>query len=231
MTRVIGGDAEDSLLGCRGPIWRSEGQPIVRASVKRVNLGHYHHVSSSHTPPTCILTLSTQLPSSHRSKLSTPTNQSGEGTILDTNDTCHGNIKADLALLLSNQWSNALDQGRPTAVLALDIASAFDRVWHAGLVERLRAAGLLVVSRSEHDIRHTLNGAQLTPQPELQILGVTFDSKLTYQAHIRQPARTAAGKLACLRRMAGLLDSKGRELLYKAEIRSSLEYSCLAVLD
>ncbi|MPC39515.1 hypothetical protein E2C01_033051 [Portunus trituberculatus] len=28
--------------------------------------------------------------------------------------------------------------------------------------------------------------------------------------------------------MAGLLDSKGQELLYKAEIRSSLEYSCLA---
>ncbi|MPC37272.1 hypothetical protein E2C01_030747 [Portunus trituberculatus] len=47
---------------------------------------------------------------------------------------------------------------------------------------------LLVVSRSEHDIRPTFNGAQVTPQPELQILGVTFDSKLTYQTHIRQLA-------------------------------------------
>ncbi|MPC88890.1 hypothetical protein E2C01_083813 [Portunus trituberculatus] len=28
--------------------------------------------------------------------------------------------------------------------------------------------------------------------------------------------------------MAGLLDSKGREFIYKAEIRSSLEYSCFA---
>ncbi|KAK8403261.1 hypothetical protein O3P69_000409 [Scylla paramamosain] len=39
---------------------------------------------------------------------------------------------------------------------------------------------LLVVSRSAYDIRSTLSGTQLTPQQELQILGVTFDSKLTY---------------------------------------------------
>ncbi|MPC32059.1 hypothetical protein E2C01_025362 [Portunus trituberculatus] len=84
------------------------------------------------------------------------------------------------------------------------------------------------VGPNEHDIRPTLNGAQLMPQPELQILGVTFDSKLTYQTHIRQLTRASARKLACLLRMAGLLDSKGLELLYKAEIRSSLEYSCLA---
>ncbi|MPC60297.1 hypothetical protein E2C01_054338 [Portunus trituberculatus] len=38
---------------------------------------------------------------------------------------------------------------------------------------------LLVMSTSEHDIRPTLNGAQLTSQPELQILEFTFDSKLT----------------------------------------------------
>ena len=49
---------------------------------------------------------------------------------------------ADLTLLLSNQWSDVLDQGRPTALLALDIAGAFDRVWHVGLVKRLHAIGV-----------------------------------------------------------------------------------------
>ena len=39
---------------------------------------------------------------------------------------------------------------------------------------------LLVVSRSEHDIHPIFNGTQLTPEPELEILGVTFDSKLTH---------------------------------------------------
>ncbi|XP_063853834.1 uncharacterized protein LOC135096332 [Scylla paramamosain] len=39
-----------------------------------------------------------------------------------------GRSAADLNLLLTNDWSNALDQGRRTAILALNIAGAFDRV-------------------------------------------------------------------------------------------------------
>ena len=249
-----------------------------------------------------------------------------------------GRSAADLNLLLTSEWSDALDQGRPTAVLALDIAGAFDRVWHAALVERLRAVGvsgallellrdylheremqvvhngqqsspqriqagvpqgsvlgpllwniyindlldlvpsarayaddvtvsvsyapgeehavtsrlnttlrrledwghrwqvsfapqktqLMVVSRTSTDIRLCFNGATLVPQADLLILGVTYDTKLTFQAHIEQLTRAAAGKLACLRRMSWLLDIRGRELLYKAQIRSPMEYSCLA---
>ena len=62
----------------------------------------------------------------------------------------------------------------------------------------------------------------------MQILGVTYDSKLTFLAHLTHLARAAAGKLTCLRRISWLLDSRGRELLYKSQIRSTLEYSCLA---
>ncbi|KAK3857033.1 hypothetical protein Pcinc_036688 [Petrolisthes cinctipes] len=87
---------------------------------------------------------------------------------------------------------------------------------------------LLVVSRTRHDIRLFFDGAFLTPSRELKILGVTYDDKLTFKPHIMQLARTAAGQLASLRRISWLLDNRGRELLYKAQIRSSLEYSCLA---
>ena len=207
-----------------------------------------------------------------------------------------GRSAADLSLLLTSEWSDDLDQGKPTAVIALDIAGAFDRVWHAALVERLRAVGvsgelltllrdylheremrvvhngrqsspqkieagvpqgsvlgpllwniyindllnlvpcarayadditlslsfapgkernattrlnaflrrledwghrwqvsfapqktqLLVVSRTTSDIRLAFNKTTLTPQSELQILGVTYDNKLTFQAHITQ---------------------------------------------
>ncbi|KAK4315303.1 hypothetical protein Pmani_013474 [Petrolisthes manimaculis] len=62
----------------------------------------------------------------------------------------------------------------------------------------------------------------------MKILGVTYDDKLTFKPHIMQLARTAAGQLASLRRISWLLDNRGRELLYKAQIRSTLEYSCLA---
>ena len=52
-----------------------------------------------------------------------------------------GCSSADLNLLLASEWSDALDQGR-TAVLALDIAGAFDRVWHIALIELLRSVGV-----------------------------------------------------------------------------------------
>ena len=249
-----------------------------------------------------------------------------------------GRSSADLNLLLVSKWSDALDQGTPTAVLALDIAGAFDRVWHAALVERLRSVGvsgallqllrdylherymrvvhngqqsapqtvaagvpqgsvlgpllwniyindllnlvpsamayadditvslpfasgeeeatssrlnsllgriedwgrrwqvsfaphktqLLVVSRTRKHIRLCYNGTTLEPEDKIKILGVTYDSKLTFKTHIEELARTAAGKLASLRRISWLLDSRGRELLYNAQIRSSLEYCCLA---
>ena len=49
---------------------------------------------------------------------------------------------ADLLLLLTKSWQDALDTGLDTLVIALDIAGAFDRVWHKGLLVKLRARGI-----------------------------------------------------------------------------------------
>ncbi|XP_050704952.1 uncharacterized protein LOC126990373, partial [Eriocheir sinensis] len=62
----------------------------------------------------------------------------------------------------------------------------------------------------------------------MEVLGVTYDSKMTFRTHIERLAREASGKLASLRRMSWLLDGRGLEVLYKSQIRSSLEYACLA---
>ena len=62
------------------------------------------------------------------------------------NDRQHGFRKersaADLHLLLSTRWSQALDKGLQTLVLALDIEGAFDRVWHEGLLVKLESVGI-----------------------------------------------------------------------------------------
>lgn len=39
---------------------------------------------------------------------------------------------------MSNKWSNAMDQGDLTVVMALDITGAFDRAWHAAMIDRVR---------------------------------------------------------------------------------------------
>ena len=45
-------------------------------------------------------------------------------------------------MLLTKHWQYAIDEGRDTVVGALDIAEAFDKVWHRGLLENLHAKGI-----------------------------------------------------------------------------------------
>ncbi|KAG0721295.1 RNA-directed DNA polymerase from mobile element jockey [Chionoecetes opilio] len=49
---------------------------------------------------------------------------------------------ADLLLHLSTTWHKRLDQEKDTYVIGLDIAGAFDRVWHHGLITKLNSLGV-----------------------------------------------------------------------------------------
>ena len=53
-----------------------------------------------------------------------------------------GRSTSDQLMLLTRHWQDTLDEGRDTVVVALDIARAFDKVWHRGLLEKLRAKGI-----------------------------------------------------------------------------------------
>ena len=50
-------------------------------------------------------------------------------------------------------------------------------------------------------------------------MGVTYDRELTYRTHI---------EMAYLRKISWLLDGRGLETLYKTQVRSFLEFACLA---
>ena len=49
-----------------------------------------------------------------------------------------GRSTSNLLMLLYRDWQDPLDNGLDILVIALDIAGAFDRVWHADLLEKLR---------------------------------------------------------------------------------------------
>lgn len=53
-----------------------------------------------------------------------------------------GRSTADMLLLMTQSWHDALDAGRPSLVIALDIAGAFDTVWHRGLLAKLEQIGI-----------------------------------------------------------------------------------------
>ena len=254
-----------------------------------------------------------------------------------------GRSAADLLLLQSATWNKTLDCGHDTFVIALDIAGAFDRVWHQGLTSKLKSLGIngfllhlledylqdrslqvvvnghssskypikasvpqgsvlgpllwniyfndilqlvpeayayaddctLTFTCDRHDRQATLlhinqtlhiiqswgrrwqvefasgktqamlisrrpeptdsapvnlklGGRTLPLQESVNILGVEFNNTLTFTGHVKQLAKTAAWKLGCVRRIAHLLDAKGVDTVYKAQVRSVMEYSPLA---
>ncbi|XP_037790925.1 uncharacterized protein LOC119586288 [Penaeus monodon] len=49
---------------------------------------------------------------------------------------------SDLLLVQSSSWSQALDDGQDTYVIAPDIAGAYDRVWHRGIISKLMSFGI-----------------------------------------------------------------------------------------
>ena len=83
-----------------------------------------------------------------------------------------GRSASDLLLLLSKAWHDALDSGRPTLVIALDIAGAFDRVWHKGLLAKLEQLGvtghlleLLTSYLAGRSLRVVVNGSTSATYP------------------------------------------------------------------
>ena len=57
----------------------------------------------------------------------------------------------DILTVLSERIYNSLDEAGETRAIALDISKAFDKVWHAGLLHRLKAYGVvgLILSNLE----------------------------------------------------------------------------------
>ena len=49
---------------------------------------------------------------------------------------------SDILLQMTSKWNSSLDHGIDTYVIALDIAGAFDRVWHAGLLAKIKSYGI-----------------------------------------------------------------------------------------
>ena len=87
----------------------------------------------------------------------------------------------------------------------------------------------LLISRKRNPTRLDIHfgNTKLTEVDELEILGVTVDKKLTWTKHITNITARAGQKLGALRRTAHKLDIVGRATVYKAQVRSVMEYASL----
>ena len=51
-------------------------------------------------------------------------------------------LTADLLTVVSDRIARAFNRSGATRAVALDISKAFDRVWHAGLLQKLKSYGI-----------------------------------------------------------------------------------------
>ena len=99
---------------------------------------------------------------------------------------------ADLLTVVSDRIARAFNRSGTTRTVALDISKAFDRVWHAGLLHKLKSYGIsgqifgLISSfLSNRRLRVVLDGKSLqeypvnTGVPQGSILGPTFLTMLS----------------------------------------------------
>ncbi|CAJ1050811.1 hypothetical protein Bbelb_118400 [Xyrichtys novacula] len=72
---------------------------------------------------------------------------------------------------------------------------------------------------------------RITLSEQMEVLGLSIDSKLTWTSHLSNICRRAGQRHGALRKLANKLDAKGRANIYKTQVRSIMEYSCLAWMN
>ncbi len=82
--------------------------------------------------------------------------------------------------------------------------------------------------RDSNHLPLTFNGIIIAESPTINILGVTIDRKLNWTSHINTVATRAGQRLGILRRVSHLLTPQSLSTIYKAQVRSVMEYSPLA---
>ena len=74
----------------------------------------------------------------------------------------------------------------------------------------------------------TFGGTSVSREKSLKLLGVTFDSRLSFSEHLRQVSLRANSRLGFLRKASKYLDTAGKLATYRGFIRPLLEYAHLA---
>jgi len=73
----------------------------------------------------------------------------------------------------------------------------------------------------------SFGGVDVPEATQLKLLGVTFDQKLSFAAHLRTVAGRANQRLGILKRAASFLDADGRAAVYRGFVRPIMEYAPL----
>ena len=108
---------------------------------------------------------------------------------------------------------------------AVDDLSAWVKAWKISF-EPTKSQALTI---DRHRPRRQLpaisfDGVPVVEEAELKLLGVQFDTQLSFHQHLPSVAVRARQRLHFLNRAAPILDVRGRERVYKGFVRPVMEY-------
>ena len=87
---------------------------------------------------------------------------------------------------------------------------------------------LMVVWRTPVCIFLKFGDKTINNNNEIEILGLIYDKALTFHVHLLKISKKSAGKIAALCRISWMMTIEDLETLYKAQVRSIMEYAPLA---
>ena len=81
---------------------------------------------------------------------------------------------------------------------------------------------LLVIT--EKSVSININGSNVRNKKEQKVLGIKFDSSLSFEGHIASPCKKASPKLHALARIVNYMDLQKRKVLMKAFITPPIQF-------
>eukprot|EP00061_Rhincodon_typus_P002842 g18625.t1 len=134
-----------------------------------------------------------------------------------------GHSAPDHITALVQTWTTELNSRGEVRVTALYVKSAFDRVWHQGALAKLESLGIRGQTLQWLD-------SNLAQRKMVMAIGYNpiIDQKLNWTHHMNRVATRAGQKLGILQQVTHLRTPQILSAIYKAQVRSVMEYSPLA---
>lgn len=122
------------------------------------------------------------------------------------------------------------DMGPANDILQLAVNAVFTwgQNWRITFEPSKSQSLVLTTKRSPLNLPAiSFGGTDIPEVQQLHLLGIRFDTKLSFRAHLRQVAARGNQRLSFLRRAARVLNASGRAVVYKGFVRPVLEYGPL----
>ena len=141
----------------------------------------------------------------------------------------YGSIKAaSLHNYADDNTISAIASNKNELIKTLTDESLAAMNWfEANMMEANASKFQAIVLNTKDHIIFNINGAQITSEDQVKLLGVSLDKDLNFHHHVETIIRKAGAKLRVLQRLSKLLDTPSKMQIFHSFILSHFTYCCL----